>query len=274
MEVSRSGYYKYAQSQGFISARIALKGRLLVEVKALAAESNDSYGSRSMAKNLQAKAYSVGRHAARTLMREAGVVCKQRRRYRVTTQSNHRLPVAKNILDRQFTVVKPNKAWVTDITYVWTLEGWLYVSAVLDLFSRRVVGWAMASHMRESLVHDALQMALGRRRPGPGLLHHSDRGIQYASHHYQEALRAEGITISMSRKGNCWDNAVMERFWGSLKSERTDGKVYKTREEAKADVIHYIEMFYNSKRLHSTLGYLSPMQFENQSLLNDVSTFT
>jgi len=158
--------------------------------------------------------------------------------------------------------------------YLWTLEGWLYVAAVVDLFSRRVVGWSANSHMRESLVNDALQMALCRRRPKPGLLHHSDRGIQYASHQYQATLKAAGMTVSMSRKGNCWDNSVMERFWGSLKSERTDGITYTTREEAKADVINYIEIFYNSKRLHSTLGYLSPMQFENQFLLNEVSTFS
>jgi len=272
MEVARSGYYKHLQ--GYKSSKAKLKEKLIVEVKALAAESESSYGSRLISRNLKAKGYAVGRYAARTLMRAAGVECKQRRRYRVTTDSRHRLPVAENILNRQFTVAKPNEAWVTDITYVWTLEGWLYVAAVLDLFSRRVVGWAIAEHMRESLVQDALQMALGRRQPEPGLLHHSDRGIQYASHGYQQTLKRVGVTPSMSRKANCWDNAVMERFWGSLKSERTDGKTYRTREEAKSDVIHYIEMFYNSRRLHSTLGYLSPMQFENQFLLNNMSIFS
>lgn len=147
------------------------------------------------------------------------------------------------------------------------------MAAVLDLFSRRIVGWSMADHMRETLVQDALQMALGRRQPVAGLMHHSDRGIQYACFNYQESLKRAGIIVSMSRKGNCWDNSVMERFWGSLKSERTDGKIYVTRDIAKADVIDYIEMFYNSRRLHSTLGYVSPMQFENEFLLKNVSTF-
>jgi putative transposase len=272
MEVSRSAYYKHRRLK--VNQKYRLENKLLVEVKALAKESRDSYGSRMMAKHLQAKGYKVGRYVARTLMRKAGIVCKQRRRYRVTTQSKHQLAVAKNVLNRAFTVNVPNRVWVADITYQWTLEGWLYIAAVLDLFSRRVVGWAMASHMRETLVNEALQMALGRRQPGQGLLHHSDRGVQYASEGYQSALKAAGITVSMSRKGNCWDNSVMERFFGSLKSERTNDKTYLTREEAKADIIDYIEMFYNSRRLHSTLNYVTPMQFENQFLLKNLSTFT
>jgi putative transposase len=154
------------------------------------------------------------------------------------------------------------------------LDAQLYVAAVLDLFSRRIVGWSMAEHMRETLITEALDMALGRRQPEPGLLHHSDRGVQYASVDYQARLKAAGVTVSMSRKGNCWDNAVMERFWGSLKSERTAGRIYLTRDAAKADVVDYIEMFYNSVRLHSTLDYVSPMQFEKQFLLNNVSVFT
>jgi putative transposase len=272
MEVSRSGYYRYLKATP--SKKSQLEAKLVLEVKALAVESQNSYGNRMMAKNLQAKGYQVGRYAARTLMRKANVECKQRRRYRVTTNSAHCLAVAENVLNREFIVAAPNWAWVTDITYLWTLEGWLYIAAVLDLFSRRAVGWAMSNHMREPLITEALQMALGRRRPQAGLLHHSDRGVQYASDAYQSVLKAAGMTVSMSRKGNCWDNSVMERFWGSLKSERTDGKVYRTREEAKADVINYFEMFYNCKRLHSTLGYVSPMQFENQFLLKNLSTFT
>jgi putative transposase len=272
MEVSRSGYYQYLQFKR--SKKNEMEEKLLVEVKVLAKESENSYGSRAMAKNLQAKGYGIGRYAARTLMRKAGIECKQRRRYRITTQSKHRFAVAENVLNREFIQPAPNRVWVTDMTYLWTLEGWLYIAAVLDLFSRRVVGWAMADHMRESLVNDALQMALGRRQPAAGLLHHSDRGVQYASDNYQSLLKAAGITVSMSRKGNCWDNAVMERLWGSLKSERTNDKIYMTREAAKADVINYFEMFYNCKRLHSTLGYVSPMQFENQFLLKNMSTFT
>lgn len=264
MCVQRSGYYRYVKQLKQPTVTIELK--LLVEVKALDKLSRSSYGSRQMAKNLQAKGYEVGRYQARTLMRKAGVECKQRRRYRVTTQSRHLLPIAANVLNRHFSVAAPNRVWVADITYLWTNEGWLYIAAVLDLFSRRVVGWAIASHMREELIGDALQMALGRRQPAIGLMHHSDRGSQYASSDYQAMLKIAGIIVSMSRKGNCWDNAVMERFFGSLKSERTDQINYLTREEAKLDVIDYIEMFYNSQRLHSTLGYVTPLQFEQNKI--------
>lgn len=272
MQVSRSGYYRFLKRN--LSNKQIQENKLLLEIKAIAQESRNSYGSRRMAKQLQNKGYAVCRYAVRTLMRKAGIECKQRRRYRVTTQSKHGLAVAKNILKREFQVASPNRVWVADITYLWTLEGWLYIAAVVDLFSRRVVGWSIASHMKESLVQEALQMGLLRRRPRQGLLHHSDRGVQYASVAYQAALKLAGITVSMSRKGNCWDNAVMERFWGSLKSERTEGQIYLTREQAKADVIDYVEMFYNSKRLHSTLNYLSPMQFEKQFLLNNLSILT
>lgn len=271
MEVSCSGYYKHLKTRG--NKRQEKVELLILEVKSLANESRNSYGSRRISKRLQAKGYSIGRYAARTLMKKSGVECKQRRRYKVTTNSQHKLPIAQNILNRQFNPSKSNDAWVTDITYLWTLEGWLYIAAVLDLHSRRVVGWAIASHMRSSLVVDALQMALGRRRPPANLLHHSDQGIQYASQEYQAILKSYGVTISMSRKGNCWDNSVMERFFGSLKSERTDGIVYANRQQAKSDVIDYIEMFYNSTRPHSTLGYLSPVQFE-KNFLDSVSTFT
>ena len=207
--------------------------------------------------------YKVGRYKARSLMRKAGIECKQRRRYKVTTQSDSRLPVAENILNREFAVTQLNRVWLADITYIWTNEGWLYLAAVLDAFSRRVVGWSLANHMRASLVKDALGMSFRRRKPNNNLLHHSDRGSQYASFDYQALLKSAGITVSMSRKGNCWDNSVMERFFGSLKSERTNGQKYITREQAKAGVIDYIEIFYNSHRLHSTLGYISPMQYEH-----------
>jgi putative transposase len=260
MQVSRSGYYSYLKKTP--SKKQQMEAKLLAEIKAAAEQSGYSYGKRRIAKHLQCQGYKIGVYAAKSLMRKAGVECKQRRRYRITTHSNHRFALASNVLNREFNVTTPNQVWTTDITYLWTCEGWLYIAGVLDLFSRRIVGWAIDSHMQESLVRDALYMALGRRCPKEGLLHHSDRGVQYASHAYQTLLSSEGIRVSMSDKGNGWDNAVMERFWSSLKSERTDHAVYKTREDAKADVINYIEMFYNSKRLHSTLGYLSPMQFE------------
>lgn len=260
MQVSRSGYYHFIK-HGYKAEDI----KLIVEVKALAKLSRHSYGSRQLSKNLTAKGYAVGRYRARSLMRKAGIECKQRRRYRVTTDSRHRLPIAGNVLNRDFTAQAINQKWVVDLTYLWTQEGWLYLAAVLDIFSRRVVGWALAEHMREELVEEALQMALGRRCPPKGLLHHSDRGVQYASHAYQACLRKAGMVVSMSRKGNCWDNSMMERFFGSLKSERTDHIIYHSREEAKADVIDYIEMFYNSQRLHSSLGYVTPLQFEQMN---------
>jgi putative transposase len=262
MEVNRSGFYRYLKQLCFINS--SEEEKILAEIKVLHKTSDKSYGSRRISKGLRAKGYNIGRYRARNLMHKANIECKQRRRFRVTTQSNHTLPIAKNVLNREFAVTTPNTVWVADITYLWTNEGWLYLSAVLDLFSRRVVGWSLTNHMREGLVHDALLMAVGRRTPGGELMHHSDRGCQYASKDYKGLLDRYGITMSMSRKGNCWDNAVMERFFGSLKSERTGNKIYFTREQAKADVIDYIEMFYNSERLHSTLGYLSPMQYEKE----------
>ena len=240
--------------------------QLVVKVKEIDKRSKGTYGSRRIAKSLQNENFTVGRYKARSLMKKAQIQCKQRRRYRITTESNPRMPVMENKLNREFQVEKPNRVWVTDITYLWTKEGWLYLSAVLDLFSRRIVGWSLASHMRAELVNDALEMALARRQPKTNLMHHSDRGKQYTSLNYQHKLNKLGIEVSMSRKGNCWDNAVMERFFGSLKSELTDHKVYFTKEEAKADVINYIELFYNCQRLHSTLGYLSPMQYEKLHL--------
>ena len=258
--VQRSGYYKYVKKLTLHKEDRSVK--LITEIKALSRLSRNSYGSRQIAKNLQAKGYNVGRHRARTLMRKAGIECKQRRRYRVITQSKHSLSIADNVLNRRFEVAELNRAWVADITYLWTNEGWLYIAAVLDLFSRRVIGWAMADHMKENLVCNALQMAVGRRKPASGLIHHSDRGVQYASNKYQVTLKGMGIIVSMSRKGNCWDNAVMERFFGSLKSERTDKTKYLTRRAAMSDIVDYIEVFYNSQRLHSTLGYVTPLQYE------------
>ena len=231
MQVHRSGYYCYLKKE------INLQNKkdediLLFEVKVLHIKSRESYGSRRISKGLKEKGFCVGRYRARTLMFKAKIRCKQRRRFRVTTQSEHRYPIAKNILNREFAVNKPNKAWVADITYLWTQEGWLYLAVVLDLFSRRIVGWSIASHMEKELVKNALLMAIGRRKPTNELMHHSDRGCQYASEEYRDLLNQHRITVSMSRKGNCWDNAVMERFFGSLKSERTGDTIYLTRGQA------------------------------------------
>lgn len=261
LEVSRSGFYTYAQRQ-------AAPGRdpdevvLLARVRAIHAETRQSYGSRRMAKQLQTVGFPVGRYKARRLMQEAGVAVRHRKRCPITTDSRHGYAVAPNLLARQFDVEKSDTVWAGDVTYLWTAEGWLYLAALLDLHSRKVVGWAMSSRIDAALVQEALRMALGRRGPTPGLLHHSDRGSQYACGAYQELLAAHGMRCSMSRKGDCLDNAVVERFFRSLKGERTALCHYATRQEARDDVINYIEMFYNSTRLHSSLGYVSPNDFE------------
>jgi putative transposase len=267
MQVSRSGFYAYEHRHVHRAMdRVALE--LLGRVKAIAAETRQSYGSRRMAKQLQDEGFSVGRAQARRLMQEAGVsVRRPRARGPMTTDSRHGYGVADNVLARQFDVAKPDQAWAGDITYIWTAEGWLYLSVLLDLFSRKVVGWAMSSHIDTALVHNALAMALGRRRPSAGLVHHSDRGSQYASHTYRNLLSDHGIVCSMSGKGDCLDNAVAERFFGSLKCEWTSHWDYATRQEAKADIIAYIEMFYNSRRKHSYLGYVSPNDYEKCSLV-------
>lgn len=258
LRVSRSGFYDWRRRDQSDPARL----RLIERVQAIHQRKRGSYGSRRMSLALRQEGHAVGRYQARSLMREADVECRQRRRYRVTTDSTHGRPVAENLLARQFEVETANRVWCADITAIWTLEGWLYLAAVLDLHDRQVVGYAMAAHMRTELTLKALEMALGRRRPAPGLLHHSDRGSQYASQEYRHALARHGLRCSMSRKGNCWDNSVMERFFGSLKSEWTDTQRYRTLEEARRDVLHYIELEYNSDRFHSSLGNLTPREME------------
>lgn len=260
MEVRRSAFYRYLHKKSKPTIDPDIK--LIIELKALHKMSKKSYGSRRMAKALSEQGGKTGRFKARRLMRQNGIACKQRRRYKITTKNNPASIVADNILNRNFCVEKPNSGWVSDITCVWTAEGWLYLAAVLDLFARRVVGYAMADNTHTDLIEKAFVMAKSHRRPLVGFLHHSDRGSQYTSQQYQQRLNASGAIISMSRKGNCWDNAVMERFFGSLKSERTEDENYATRAEAKADIIDYIETFYNKQRLHSTLNYMSPMAYE------------
>lgn len=196
-------------------------------------------------------------------MQVNGIAAKRKRRFVVTTDSRHSLPVAENKLNQQFTTSKPNEKWVTDITYVWTKEGWLYLAVVLDLFSRKVVGWSMDETMEKGLVMNALNMALKNRQPQKGLLHHSDRGSQYASADYQKLLEQQQITCSMSRKGNCYDNAAMESFFATLKQELVYHQQYENRQYAKQDIFEYIEVWYNRKRRHSSLGYMSPEEFEN-----------
>jgi len=200
-------------------------------------------------------------------MRLAGVSAKQKKKFKVTTDSKHNLPVAPNLLNREFEVAEPDQVYVSDITYIWTSEGWLYLAIVIDLFSRQVVGWSLNSRMSRRLIMDALQMAIWRRRPASGLLFHSDRGSQYCSADFQKMLKQHKMISSMSRKGNCWDNAVAESFFGSLKTERVFFSNYTTRNEARKDIVDYIEMFYNSRRRHSYLGYVSPKEFEKRQLL-------
>ena len=260
MGVSVTGFHDYLRrrERGPDPARAAK----LKLVKQLAAESKHTYGSRRMSEALRQRGYGVGRYQARGLMREAEVFVRYRRRYRVTTDSNHCLPVFPNRLERDFAMSAPNQAWASDISYLWTQEGWLYLAVVIDLYSRKVVGWSLGTRLTSRLVCDALRMALWNRRPSGGLIHHSDRGVQYASHAFRRLLKRYDIEGSMSRKGDCWDNAVVESFFGSLKSERVHWCHYQTREQAHRDVVEYITMFYNSSRMHSYLNYQSPNEFE------------
>jgi transposase InsO family protein len=270
LDVARSGFYDYLRRHS--KKPDPEREEMLEWIKALAKGSDHTYGARRMAKALRALGYPVGRYQAASLMREAGIWVRYRRRYRVTTDSNHRQPVFENRLKRDFTAKGPDEAYAGDITYVWTQEGWLYLAVVIDLYSRKVVGWSLNKRMTSTLVCDALRMALWSRRPAQGqLIHHSDRGVQYASQAFRQLLDAHGIAGSMSRKGDCWDNAVVESFFGTLKSERIHWRNYQTREEARADIVHYITMFYNSQRLHSYLGYQSPAEFERKSQMAEAA---
>lgn len=262
MRVSRSGFYQYLKyGHLYIMDPDFL---LLFKVRRIHASTRGSYGSRRMSKELRDDGHDVGRYRARSLMKRAGVAVKPRKRFKKTTDSKHNLPVAPNLLDRKFSVDRPNATWCADISYLWTIQGWLYLAVIIDLFSRKVVGWAMSSSMRTKLVTEALAMAYFRRKPPKGLLHHSDRGSQYASREYQQTLESYGMRCSMSRKGDCWDNAAVESFFHSLKTEWIQDTVYHTRDEARADVVEYIEIFYNNQRRHSFIDYKNPNEYEKQ----------
>lgn len=260
--VSRNGYYSFQSS----AARAVDPEHLemLEWIKDIHESSKHSYGSRRMKRALNALGFPISRQKARRLMREAGVQVRHRKKYKVTTNSNHKQPVYENLVARQFDVEEKDTVYAGDITYIWTQEGWLYLAVVLDLFSRKVVGWSMSSRMTAQLVCDALTMAIWNRRPTKGLICHSDRGSQYASKKYRKLLKLNGFLGSMSRKGDCWDNSVVESFFGSLKQERVHWEHYQTRYEAQQDILDYIVMFYNSERLHSTLDYCSPDDYERQ----------
>jgi putative transposase len=238
------------------------------QVRSFFLQSDRTYGARRVWKDVLAEGVSCGLHRIERLMREQALRARPKRR-RLPSDTGERLTqsISPNLLDRQFEAPAPNRKWVADFTYIWTAEGWLYVAAVLDLFSRRVVGWSMSATMTAQFVTDALMMAIWRRGKSQALLHHSDRGSQYTSEQFQRLMADQGVSCSMSRAGNVWDNAAMESFFSSLKTERTARRSYQTREQAKADVFDYIERFYNPKRRHSTLGYLSPVEFEKRAVL-------
>jgi transposase InsO family protein len=261
LEVSPAGYYAWRRRPP--SAREQRRETLVVEIRAIHAEVKARYGSPRIHAELRARGQDCCVNTVAKLMRDNDVAAKTKRKFRcTTTDSNHNLPVADNLLDRQFNPAEANEVWLADITYIPTREGWLYLAAVEDLYSRRVVGWAMAEHMESRLVVDALEMAVQRRLPDEGLLAHSDRGSQYASDHYQRLLAKHGIACSMSRRADCWDNAPMESFFASLKKELVHDADFATRAEARAALFEYIEVFYNGQRRHSSLGYVAPAEYE------------
>ncbi len=260
LAVSISGYRAW-QRGGQPNRRRLTNAQLLALMAAIHAELKGAYGSPRMLRELRSRGVPVGKERVERLMRENGIRARHKRRYKATTDSKHGLPVAPNVLDRNFAPAAPNQVWSADLTYIWTDTGWLYLAIVLDLFNREVVGWSIKPRMTADIVVDALTMAWFRRKPAPGLLFHSDRGSQYASGVFQAKLNEFGMTGSMSRKGNCWDNAPTESFFNSLKNERVHGTRYANHDDARTDLFDYIEVFYNRSRRHSTLGYVSPTQY-------------
>ncbi len=258
--VSKSGFYTWLKRGE--SQRECEDKRLLVLIKESFDRSRQTYGCRRIHADLKDQGETCGRGRVERLMKENNIRPKMKRKFVVTTQSKHNKPIHGNHLQRQFHSAQPNQRWVSDITYIPTVEGWLYLAVIMDLFSRKIIGWAMSSRLKEDLVMEALRMALFQRKVPSGLLLHSDRGNQYASYSVQKLLQQHGIQCSMSRKGNCWDNAAMESFFHTLKTECVHHECYQTRSEAKQSVFDYIEVFYNRQRKHSTLGYRSPEQYE------------
>jgi putative transposase len=260
MDVSQSGYFAWKERSASCRQRDDLI--MLAHVRSAYSLSNETYGSPRMTRELQDQGFAVGRRRIARLMRENGMHARQKRRFKRTTDSHHAFPVAPNILAQNFVATAPNQKWGVDISYIWTREGWLYLAVVIDLFARRVVGWAVSDRLHRRLAIQALEKAIMMRRPPPGLVHHSDRGSQYCSLDYQAMLKANGITISMSGKGNCYDNAMVETFFKTLKSELIWRTTFQTRHDAEIAIARYIEGFYNPVRRHSSLDYLSPAQFE------------
>lgn len=260
LSVNRSSYYDWCQNP--VSAKQQNDQQLKEKIVKIFHDMRQSYGSRRIKRVLARDGLEVSRRRIKRLMVESGLACKTKRRYKATTDSSHALPIAPNLLARQFLVTQPNQSYVGDITFIPTDEGWLYLAIVIDLFSRLVVGWSMADNMKAKLANDALLMALWQRKPKRGLLWHTDRGSQYASNSHRALLKDHGIIQSMSRSGNCWDNAVAESFFHTLKVELIYQRKFKTREEAKQAIFEYIEVFYNRVRMHSANDYLSPVEYE------------
>jgi len=265
--VSRSGYYAWLVRPE--SERSRSNRFLVSQIRMAHQRSRKSYGSPRITDELNDSGIACGRHRVARLMRPHGIRAKTVKKYKATTNSKHPLPVAENLLARDFTVSRPNAVWVADLTYIWTEEGWLYLAVVLDLYSRLIVGWAMSDRINGALTLTALRQALNRRQPSPGLIHHSDRGKQYAAGGYRELLHEYGAICSMSRKGDCWDNAPCESFFGTLKQELVYQERFATRVEAQAKIFEYIEVFYNRQRRHTAVGSHSPVEFERLTpLLN------
>jgi transposase InsO family protein len=262
--VSRSGYYAWLKRRP--SARRIDDEALLAEITQIHAEKHQRYGARRIWQELRRRGWRCAKKRVERLMHHHRLRARRRRAWVRTTDSRHALPIAKNVLDRQFAATEPNQKWAGDITYVPTEEGWLYLAVVIDLFSRRVIGWSMSDRIDQHLVRQAMLGALRARRPSGSLIVHSDRGVQYAAGDYQQLLRDWSVTPSMSRTGNCWDNAPSESFFATLKTELVHHESYRTREEAQRSIFEYIEIFYNRERLHSTLNYRSPVEFEQAFL--------
>jgi putative transposase len=274
LQVSVAGYHAHLVRRASDAQRRHLNDEaLLVHIKALHAETRGAYGWPRIWRELVARGVPVGKDRVQKLMQLHGIRAKGKRRFKVTTDSTHQLPISPNLLNREFAVAKPDKVWVGDITYIATDEGWLFLAVVIDLFSRQVVGWSLREDMTSNIVIDALRMAWFRRRPDKhaGVLFHSDRGSQYASGAFKDVLKEYGITSSMSRRGNCWDNACSETLFGSLKVERLHGRRFVTRRHAKDETIAWL-LWYNKARLHSTLAYVSPMQFESEWLARQANS--
>lgn len=262
LKLTRSGYYAWCKRTE--SPRTKENKILSQQIKLIFEESRETYGSPRIHASLVTKGFQVGRQRVVRLMGKLGICVRPKRKFKATTDSDHSYPIASNVLERDFSTDEPDRSWVADMTYIWTSEGWLYLAVIIDLFSRKVVGWSMADHMRTELVLKALDAALGQRIPSQsGLVFHSDRGSQYASKDYRNALQNAGITCSMSRRANCWDNAVAESFFGTLKTELIHQRIFSTKALARTVIAEWIEIFYNRQRLHSTIGYLSPVQFED-----------